>query len=224
MSLTSLKKSVRTNGKYIVYVIPIVIVLFAITTFVSALIVNNARQYMYDSPEDLTDLLTGDTRVGLVLGGGIGVDQQPTDVVKSRLDAAAQLYFEDAINLILVSGDNRFTNYNEPQVMQNYLQDNYDIPLTSIQQDNAGRSTYESCDRAKNVFQLDQLIVISQQSHVPRAIYLCRSFGIETYGYPSAISHHRLSQSLREMTANIKAVYNVHIKGEPTIYGEPIPL
>lgn len=185
---------------------------------ICAIIVNNNHQFIISDPEELP------ARVALVPGGGIGRDNKPTDVVQSRLDAAAMLYFEGVVEKIIVSGDNRFTNYNEPQVMQDYLLSRFDIPLSSIQQDNAGRSTYESCDRAKHIFKLDRLIFVSQRSHLPRALFLCRSFGIEAYGFPTFTSHQRFSQSLRELAANTKAVFNVYIKGESTLYGDPIPL
>jgi len=206
-------------ARYMLYALPIIIVLVTFVTFVSTVIVNNNRQYI------LEEVGEANSKVALVLGGGVyGLNLQPTDVVQSRLDAAAELYFAGAIEKILVSGDNRHVDYNEPLVMQNYLHSTYDIPLSSIQQDNAGRSTYESCDRARNVFQLEEMIVVSQQSHLPRALYLCRSFGIEAYGYPATESHQRISQTLREFGANVKAVFNVHVIGEPTLYGDPIPL
>lgn len=202
----------------ILYALPAVVVAAAMITLFCATLVNNNQRYILDNPAEF------DGKIAMVLGGGIGQNHTPTDVVKSRLDTAASLYFEGVIEKIIVSGDNRFVDYNEPQVMQAYLEERFNIPTTSIQQDNAGRSTYESCDRAKHVFQLDTLIVISQRSHLPRAIFLCRSFGIETYAFPAHTSYRRASQSFRELAANTKAVFNVYVKGEPTVLGEPIPL
>ncbi len=217
--------ALRTSKlRYFVYALPAVILLAAAIVFVCAVIVNNNQAYMRDSPEAFTEFSPDGTKVALVLGGGIGRDNQPTDVVQSRLDAAAELYFSGVVEKILVSGDNRFVNYNEPFVMQNYLESRYGIPSSSIQQDSAGRSTYESCDRAKHIFGLDTLIVVSQRSHVPRAIYLCRSFGIEAYGFPAPEGYQRASQTFRELAANVKAVYNVVLFGEPTVYGDPIDL
>lgn len=219
--MKKVKSSTRTSKRLLTvvfYVVPALVVIASIIVLFCAAIVNNNHQYIVSNPEELRG------RVALVPGGGIGRDNKPTDVVQSRLDAAAALYFEGVAEKIIVSGDNRFTNYNEPQVMQDYLRSRFDIPLASIQQDNAGRSTYESCDRAKHVFKLDTLIFVSQRSHLPRALFLCRSFGIETYGFPTFTSHQRISQSLRELAANTKAVFNVYIKGESTLYGDPIPL
>lgn len=204
--------------KIALYALPCAVILGSLVVFVCALIVNDNAQYLYEEPG------THQTKAMLVLGGGIGEKNMPTDVVKSRLDTAAMLYFEGAAEKIIVSGDNRFVDYNEPQVMQDYLQTIYEIPAEFIQQDNAGRSTYESCDRAKHVFRLREVIVVSQRSHLARAIYLCRSFGIETYGFPAIEDHQRASQSFRELAANVKAVYNVYLFGEPTVYGDPIEL
>lgn len=206
------------------YALFILVTVGTLLTLVCMLLINLNDRYILPSPAALQEQTPDNTRVALVLGGGIGDNQQPTDVVMSRLDAAAELYRAGTVDTLLVSGDNRFVDYNEPQVMQDYLMTAHQIPADNIQQDNAGRSTYESCERAARIFELDSVILVSQSSHLPRAIYLCRSFGIEAYGYATANSHTRLSQTLRELAANIKAVYNVYIRGEKTILGDPIPL
>lgn len=206
---------------YILFSLFVVVVIVVIACL---LLINRNQLHVLQTPEQVQQKLTDPGRVALVLGGGIGENNQPIDVVVSRLDAAVTLYENGAIDSFLVSGDNRFINYNEPQVMQDYLVEKRGIPVDKIQQDNAGRSTYESCHRAKQVFGLNKVILVSQQSHLPRAIYLCRSFGIEAYGFASSNDHTRLSQAIRELAANVKAVYNVYVRGEPTILGEPIPL
>lgn len=224
MKNISLKKAIPSRLRYLIYIIPLGLLIASAVVLISGVIVNNNRKYIYHSTSELSDAITSNKPVAMVLGSSVDNNLTPSEVVKSRLEAAALLYFDGVVKKIIVSGDNRHVNYNEPFVMQEYLQNEYGIPSSVIQQDNAGRSTYESCDRAKNVFQLDELIVVSQQSHVPRAIYLCRSFGIATYGFSSPNSHRRFSQSLREMAANVKAVYNVYFFGMPTIYGDPIKL
>src|SRR5690554_1193368 len=114
-----MKHVLRTSRlRYLVYALPVVILLAAAIVFICAVIVNNNQAYMKDSPEAFSEINLVDKRIALVLGGGIGRDNQPTDIVKSRLDAAAELYFSGVIEKILVSGDNRFVNYNEPFVMQ----------------------------------------------------------------------------------------------------------
>lgn len=190
--------------------------LFILSNF---MVITQGKNIINDASE-IESKLVG-IRVGIVFGGGITLDLKPSDVVQSRLDAAIELYNSGAIDKLLVSGDNRFIDYNEPQAMQDYLLER-GVPSYDIQQDNAGRSTYETCERAKKIFQLNEAVLISQNSHLPRAIFLCRSFGVQAYGYPSTNQHLRVSQSIRELGANVKAVFNVYVLGEKTVLGTPI--
>src|SRR5690554_253647 len=105
--------------RYAAYGLPLLLVLMALVTLVCSLIVNNHRKHVYLDPAELIEHQSSDKKVALVLGGGIDSNMKPTDVVMSRLDAGAYLYFEGVVEKLLVSGDNRFVNYNEPQVMQN---------------------------------------------------------------------------------------------------------
>lgn len=164
---------------------------------------------------------------GIVFGAGIEKDGTPSTLLKERLDVAAEAYQKGILSNILVSGDNRFKNYNEPQAMKDYLITEKSIPESNIQEDFAGRSTYETCERASKVFQIKRALLFTESTHLPRAIYLCRHFSVEAYGIMTdgAIANQLLeSQKKREMLARIKAFYNVYINGEPTILGEPIPL
>lgn len=158
-------------------------------------------------------------KAAIVLGGGIK-DGKPKPILKGRLDMAASLYESGRISEILVSGDNRSAEYSEPEVMKKYLLDEKDISEDAITQDFAGRSTYETCERAKKVFGLSKVLLVSETTHLPRAIYLCRAFGLEAYGAPSeaeAARGLRASQRWREFLASQKAFINVHIKGEDTV-------
>jgi vancomycin permeability regulator SanA len=164
--------------------------------------------------------------LGIVFGGGVREDA-PLPLVRDRLNAAHRLLENGAITKILVSGDNRSLDYNEPTVMKNYLIDTHGVNPEVIQEDFAGRSTYETCERASRIFGVRAAYLISEKVHLPRAIYLCRHFGIDAYGYASddlAASGLQLGQKWREILARDKAVFNVNIKGEQTILGDPIDL
>ena len=164
--------------------------------------------------------------VGLILGGGIK-DGKPRPLLQDRLIVGAGLLKEGKVKKLLVSGDNRFVDYNEPQVMKNYLVRELSVDPGLIQLDNAGRSTYESCERASKVYKLRTVLLVSESTHLARAVYLCRSFGIEAYGFVSdgnAASGLRLGQRWREVLARSKAILNVYVVGEKTVLGEPIPL
>jgi len=160
--------------------------------------------------------------VGIVLGALVGDDGRPYPNLRSRLDAAAKALQAGHVDKLIVSGDNRFVDYNEPSAMERYLVWEHDIDPAKIQPDFAGRSTYESCERLAKVFQVKKTIIFSAESHLPRAIYLCRHFGIEAYGIAGTLESSNARR--REPLAAVKAVFNVYIRGEKTILGEPLPV
>lgn len=159
-------------------------------------------------------------RVGMVLGAGVTKDGKPYRELRARLDSAALALQHGDVQKLILSGDNRFKNYDEPTAMKNYLVNVKHVSADKLQPDFAGRSTYESCQRAAEVFGQKRLVLYSAASHLPRAIYLCRHFGIETYGVASGVEANNASR--REAEARVKALYNVHVRGENTILGAPI--
>lgn len=159
-------------------------------------------------------------RVGLVLGAGVDKHGKPFRELQARLDVAAKGYANGQVDRLIVSGDNRFKNYNEPAAMAAYLRQTWHIPADKIQPDYAGRSTYESCERAAKIFGLKQTIIYSAGTHLPRAIYLCRHFGVEAYGVSSTVEANNANR--REIMARVKAFYNIYIFGERTVLGPKI--
>lgn len=160
--------------------------------------------------------------VGLVLGAGISKNGKPFRELQARLDTAAQAIQDGQVDKLVLSGDNRFKNYNEPDVMRKYLLETKHIPAQKLQVDYAGRSTYESCERARKIFGIQKVTIFSAESHLPRAIFLCRHFGIQAYGISSGVEANNSQR--REPLARVKAVYNIYIRGEQTVLGAPIQL
>ncbi len=156
-------------------------------------------------------------RVGLVLGAGITKQGQPFRELQARLDVAADAFDRGNVDALLLSGDNRLASYDEPGAMKKYLMEKRDIDGSYLHVDYAGRSTYESCERAHKVFGQNKLLIISANSHLPRAIYLCRHFGIEAYGLSSGVEANNSTR--RESVARAKAVFNLYIHGENTLLG-----
>lgn len=202
----------------------------AITTAGLAIIIINYvyigsyGRYVIRDTEDIASTLKWSQPVGIVLGGGIK-DGKPKPLLKDRLDTAAETLESGVVSKLIVSGDNRFWHYNEPQVMKNYLVNKKGIDPDLIQLDNAGRSTYETCERARKIFNLDRTVLFSESTHLPRAVYLCRSFGIETYGLVSdgeSSAGLRIGQRWREVLARTKASINIYLVGERTILGDKI--
>jgi len=174
----------------------------------------------------IEDIETSDPQVAIVFGGGIE-NGRPRPLLKDRLDTAANLINQGKARKLLVSGDNRFVTYNEPQAMRNYLINEKHIDPALIQLDNAGRSTYETCERANKIFGLNRAILISESTHLPRAIYTCHSFGIDSTGLSSdgkSSAGLKVGQRFREILARTKATINIYIIGEPTVLGDKISI
>ena len=197
---------------------------FAVVLLVtaSAIIVGQNDKFILSTPSDVGNKLI-EKRVAIVFGAGV-YGSRPSPLLRDRLDAAAELYLSGKIDKIIVSGDNRFADYNEPQAMYKYLDQTYQIPDDVLQPDFAGFSTFESCERARKIFGVTKAVLISQRTHLARAIYLCRAFGIEAYGYASKSDKARVSQTIRELGANVRAVFNLYFSPKDSILGNPINL
>ncbi len=165
-------------------------------------------------------------RTGIVFGGGVTEDG-PRPLLRDRLDQAAELLEADIVDRLILSGDNRFESYNEPREMFQYLVNERGVSPQVLQADFAGRSTYETCERASKIFGVTHAILVSESTHLPRALYLCKHFDITAYGVQSdgeASSGLKIGQRWREVLARDKATFNTMIWGEPTVLGDPIQL
>jgi vancomycin permeability regulator SanA len=118
--------------------------------------------------------------VALVLGAGVS-GPDPSPMLARRLDIAADLYRSGRVRALLLSGDNSRVGYDEPTVMRDYLLIR-GVPADVVVLDYAGFDTWDSCVRAKVVFGVRRLTVVTQDFHIPRAVALCRTAGIETFG------------------------------------------
>ncbi|GIH26431.1 membrane protein [Acrocarpospora phusangensis] len=118
--------------------------------------------------------------VALVLGAGIW-GEQPSTMLRTRLDIAGTLYAQGKVKALLVSGDNHVKSYDEPTVMRDYLIAR-GVPAQKIVLDYAGFDTWDSCVRAKKIFGARAVTVVTQNFHLPRAVALCRTAGLEAYG------------------------------------------
>nr|WP_320133573.1 ElyC/SanA/YdcF family protein [uncultured Holophaga sp.] len=114
----------------------------------------------------------------LVLGAGVRPGKEPSPVLEERLKTALYLFQSGRAPWILVSGDNRSVYYNEPQAMRRWLI-RQGVPPTHIVSDFAGRRTYDSLKRADRVFGVHRLTIVTSGFHVPRALYLASSMGLD---------------------------------------------
>ncbi|WP_424531664.1 SanA/YdcF family protein [Sphaerisporangium viridialbum] len=118
--------------------------------------------------------------VGLVLGAGL-YHGSPSPMLATRLDVAAELYRGGRVRALLLSGDNGRVGYDEPSVMRDYLVAR-GVPRDALVLDYAGFDTWDSCVRARDVFGVRRLTVVTQSFHLPRAVALCRTAGLDAFG------------------------------------------
>ncbi len=172
-------------------------------------------------------------RVAIVFGAGLWRDGSPTPILRERVAAAAELYFTGKVEKLLMSGDNRFVYYNEPGAMREFAL-SLNIPEDAIVLDYAGRRTYDTCYRAKAVFGVKEAILVTQDFHLPRALYLCNSLGVSAVGV-SADGHsgtadpgYRRSTlfywNMREIPAVLAALWEVNISHPVPVLGDLEPI
>ncbi|MEV4570799.1 ElyC/SanA/YdcF family protein [Nonomuraea sp. NPDC049419] len=120
-------------------------------------------------------------QAALVLGAGLYDGVHPSPMLARRLDIAADLYRSGKVRALLLSGDNSRADYDEPTAMRDYLRAR-GVPDAVMVLDYAGFDTWDSCVRARRVFGAEQVTVVTQEFHIPRAVTLCRAAGLEAFG------------------------------------------
>jgi len=166
-------------------------------------------------------------QVAIVFGAGLRRDGFPTPVLQDRVATAAKLYFSGKVEKLLMSGDNRYENYNEPGAMFNYAV-SLGIPAEDIVLDYAGRRTYDTCYRAKVIFGVEDAILVTQQFHLPRALFLCNTLGVRSNGVVAETRFYRPSSlffwNIREMPATMVALLEAWIIRPEPVLGKPEPI
>ncbi|WP_207837054.1 SanA/YdcF family protein [Williamsia soli] len=132
----------------------------------------------FDREFDVADAPT--VPVALVLGSKVS-DGEPGSYVRGRLDSALELYREGRVQQILNSGNGDRAAGDEPQVMRSYLEQR-GVPAGAIIDDPEGFDTAESCRRARDVYDVEAVLIVTQDFHLARAIGLCRDIGIDARG------------------------------------------
>lgn len=160
----------------------------------------------------------------LILGAGVWGDR-PTHMLEDRLDFGISLYKMGASNRLLMSGDHSRKNYDEVNVMKDYAI-NEGVPSSDVFMDHAGFSTYESLYRARDIFKAKKIIIVTQEYHLYRALYIADKLGLEAYGTASNPREYigQSARDIREILARVKDFFYVIIKPEPTYLGDSIPV
>lgn len=161
----------------------------------------------------------------LVLGCGVRPDGEPSLMLRDRLDMGLILYNKEAAPKLLMSGDHGRVEYDEVNTMKDYALERQ-VPSWDVFMDHAGFSTYESMARAKEVFQVQRVIIVSQKYHLYRAVYDARALGLEAYGVAAEDVAYsgQVMREVREILARAKDWVYCLVKPDPTFLGEAIPI
>jgi SanA protein len=197
-----------------------------ISVFVVCLfIINNhirsgAKQFIYASADSVPQKYTA-----IVLGAFVGKNGAPSNVLADRLNTALDLYQKGRVKRFLLTGDHGRVNYDEVNNMKLYLMEN-GVPQQDIFLDHAGFDTYNSMVRAKEIFCVKGAIIITQEFHLPRAVYIARKKGLDALGYIAPMRDVNALRYLefRENIACIKAYWEVLINKRPRFLGTKIPI
>ena len=165
--------------------------------------------------------------VAIVFGAGLWRDGSPTPVLRDRVATAAELYLAGKVQKLLMSGDNTTLNYNEPGAMHDYAVE-LGVPEEDIVLDYAGRRTYDTCYRAKAIFGVEQAILVTQDFHLPRALYTCEALGLDAVGVAADRRIYRrfslIYWNLRELPATLTALFDVHVTRPLPVLGKFEPI
>ncbi len=160
----------------------------------------------------------------LILGARVW-DTGPGPMLADRLLQGIELYKAGVSDRLLVSGDHGTKEYDEVNAMKNYAIE-HGVPSEHIFMDHAGFSTYDSMYRARDVFQVKKVIIVTQEFHLYRSLYIANKLGLDAYGVASDLRPYARQEyvEIREVLARIKDFFKVAIQLEPTYLGDPIPI
>lgn len=164
-------------------------------------------------------------RAAIVFGAAVYGNGRLSPVLRDRVETAVQLYKSGQVDKILMSGDNQTLAYDEPSAMVAYAVAQ-GVPAEDVQPDYGGRRTYDTCYRARDIFQVESAILVTQQFHLPRSLFTCRQLGVTAVGVASDLRIYRGARwyELRETAATLMALWDVVRRSLPPVLGEPLPL
>lgn len=206
-----------------------IIIIFLIVIITVAMIVLGINAYVKGSTRnqiirnnDYSNLQDIDCIV--VLGAGVW-GENPSPMLEDRLLEGIKLYENNVAPKIIMTGDHGREEYDEVNVMKKFAMDK-GVPSGDIFMDHAGFSTYESLYRAKEIFEADKVVIVTQEYHLYRALHIANELGIEAYGVASDPRQYvgAAYREIREVLARNKDFVQCVFKPEPTYLGEVIPV
>lgn len=197
------------------FVILFFVMLIIAVLVAPTIVIRRNHQYSPKSPSAVASVLSKEPRIAIVFGSGV-TKEGPRPTLTKRLDAAYGLYESGSVDHILLSGDNRAKDYDEPGAMYTYLL-NKGVSEQDMTKDPAGLSSFQTCNRAVKVYNVSEAVLVSQAGHLDRAIFLCRNLGMNAFGYAAVTEDPVSFQLIREPFSNIKAFIDIVGPGEKTL-------
>lgn len=201
--------------RYIVYTVLILILCIVLTNIFIHIL---SKTYIYKSVDQVPE-----SETALILGASVYSDGELSGIFKSRVDKAIDLYKAGKVSKILASGDNSSVYHNEVNPVRDYLLAK-GIPDKDIFLDHAGFDTYSTMYRARDIFQVSSVIVVTQNFHLPRSIFIARVLGLKAYGIVADKAFIPIHNYIREIFADEKALIDLVLHRKPKFLGETIPI
>jgi len=218
MDSSRLKRLLKRIIKIIIILIVAAVV---VTLIINSYVKNTGSKYIVgESDAPISDVV-------LILGAYVRPNGDVSSMLNDRLTVGLELYQQGKASKIIVSGDHGTVSYDEVNAMKQYLMDR-GVKDEDIFMDHAGFSTYESMYRARDIFQVKKLLIVTQEYHLMRAVFIAHELGMEAYGVAS--DRHDYGKvmgvyGLREIAAREKDFFKAKVfKPEPTYLGEVIPV
>lgn len=212
-----MKKIIKKSLKIIFFVILVIIIL---TIGINLIIYFSTKNSIItDKSEKLENI-----DCILILGAGIW-NNQPSPMLEDRLLEGISLYKKGISSKIIMSGDHGKVDYDEVNIMKKFAIEK-GVNSEDIFMDHAGFSTYESIYRTQKIFQVKKIVIVTQQYHLYRALYIAKQFGIEAYGVASNPREYARQsiREVREWIARDKDFIKCIYKPTPTYLGDTIPV
>ena len=203
-----------------------IIFILSISLIVITIIILSINIYMYlmtrSKIKKIDEINDSDIDCRLILGAGVR-ENRPTPMLEDRLLTGRDIYNKNKSNKIIVSGDHGRKEYDEVNVMKEYLI-NEDILDKNIFMDHAGFSTYDSIYRTKEIFKAKKIIIVTQDYHQYRALYIAKKLNLEAYGVVANKREYQLQlkRDIREVAARVKDFIKCIFKPKPKYLGESI--
>lgn len=209
--------------KFLKFVLISILILAAAVAGINIYMINFSRQYIYK------DISTMPGKYVAIIPGAAVYKNSVSHVVRDRVEGAINIFKKGKTQKYLVSGDHGTIEYDEVNKIKNFMTQIYNVDENLIFLDHAGFSTYETMYRARDVFCVENAVIVSQPFHLARAVYIGRKLGLDIIGYeaPELVSYRKELTgwwNLRECMARVKAFFEVLFKAKPKYLGEKIPI